>query len=440
MTRILFTSWPLYGHVLPKLAVAAALRERGHEVAFYTGSEARALVEGEGFEVFGFERVDEAAVMGAVRELEARAGLGRPSLADVRRCFDAALVEPIPGQVEDVGAVVRGWKPSAIACDLPVWGPMLILAETLPVPVALASAFLGPPAPDPEAPPAGLGLPAPKGPARRAVAWGAARATDLAARRLRDRVDGLRAQHGLAPMGRSVNAQLGRLPLTLIHGVAELDYGRRRVPPGVHFVGPSPWKPRQPPGAAGGLDAVPDGRPWVHVAASTMEGGDAGLLRAAVQGLAGRAVEVVATAAGGAVPPDLRPEALPANVHVAAWVDHAELLPRCAAVVTPGGAGTIVSALAAGVPLVVVPTAWDKPDNAQRVVEAGAGVRLSPRKCTPEHVRAAVERVLGDPSYRAHARRMAALLAAAPGPAGAAALLERLAGGRTAAGRIEMEV
>ena len=104
MSRILFTSWPLYGHVLPKLAVAAALRERGHEVAFYTGSQARAARRGRGLRGLRFERVDEAAILGAVRELEERAGMGRPSLADVRRCFDAALLEPIPGQVADVGA------------------------------------------------------------------------------------------------------------------------------------------------------------------------------------------------------------------------------------------------------------------------------------------------------------------------------------------------
>jgi len=86
-----------------------------------------------------------------------------------------------------------------------------------------------------------------------------------------------------------------------------------------------------------------------------------------------------------------------------------------------------MAALRAGVPLVVVPTTWDKPDNARRIVEAGAGVRLAPRRCTPERVRAAVEHVLGDPSYRARARELAARLAAAPGPARAAELLEELA-------------
>ena len=436
MSRFLFTSWPLYGHMLPKLAMASALRERGHEAAFYTGSQARLLAEGEDIEVFPFERVDEHAIADAIRELEERAGVGRPSLGDVRRCFDRCLIEPMPGQVADVSAISRAWKPDAIVCDLPIWGPMVILAESTPMPVALASGFLGPPGSASDVPPPGLGLPSPRGPARRALAWGLARATDVAARRLRERVDALRAAHGLGPIGCSVNDYLARLPLTLVPSVRELDYDRRHAPPGVHYVGPCPWQPPEPPGARAWEETVPQGRPWVHVAASTMAGSDAGLLRVALRGLADRPVEVIA--AGGAVPADLQPEGLPANAHLAPWVNHARLLPRFDAVVTPGGAGTIVGALAAGVPLVVVPTVWDKPDNAQRVVEAGVGVRLSPRRCTAERLRAAVDEVLGNTAYRERAQRMAALLASAPGPAGAAALLEGLAGGRAPAGSVEI--
>ena len=46
------------------------------------------------------------------------------------------------------------------------------------------------------------------------------------------------------------------------------------------------------------------------------------------------------------------------------------------------------------------------------------------KKCTPEKLRAAVEEVLGDPRYRQAAARLAVLLREAPGPAGAADLLE----------------
>ena len=115
------------------------------------------------------------------------------------------------------------------------------------------------------------------------------------------------------------------------------------------------------------------------------------------------------------------------NVHVTRWLSHSELLPRCAAVVTTGGPATIIAALRSGVPLVVVPTTWDKPENARRVTEAGVGVRLSSRRCTADALRAAVERVLEEPAYRTNAARFERRLNAAPGPRRAAELLGDLA-------------
>jgi UDP:flavonoid glycosyltransferase YjiC (YdhE family) len=67
------------------------------------------------------------------------------------------------------------------------------------------------------------------------------------------------------------------------------------------------------------------------------------------------------------------------------------------------------------------------------MVEAGVAVRVPPRRCTPQALRAAVDEVLGDSRYRENARRMAEKLAAAPGPAGAADHIEALVAGMSAA-------
>jgi MGT family glycosyltransferase len=125
---------------------------------------------------------------------------------------------------------------------------------------------------------------------------------------------------------------------------------------------------------------------------------------------------------------DLGPIA--SNVRVARWVSHSDLLPYTDVVVTTGGAGTVLAALHAGVPLVIVPTEWDKPENAQRVVEAGAGLRLSPRRCTPERLRAVVERVLEEPAFCRNARRLGTVFARYGGAERAAELLEGLCVGR----------
>jgi UDP:flavonoid glycosyltransferase YjiC (YdhE family) len=158
-----------------------------------------------------------------------------------------------------------------------------------------------------------------------------------------------------------------------------------------------------------------------------------------VEGLADEPVEVLISTGGGRAPEDLGFGALPANVHVARWYDHGVLLPRCAALVTVGGKATILAAAEAGVPMVVVPTTWDKPDNARRVTHAGAGVRLPARRCTAERLRAAVRQVLDEPRHRTGAQRLAALLAAAPGPPEGARLLEGLTPPRRAVAAIAVD-
>ena len=303
-----------------------------------------------------------------------------------------------------------------------MWGP-LVLVETLPLPVALVSPIVRAQIPGPDAPqPIKIGSP---GSARaRLVAALTKRAIDLAARATRRRFDAIRADQGLDPMGCSLNAHCGRLPLYLVHNVPELDYARRDLPPSVHYVGPCQWHPREPEGTTQWLDELPTGRPWVHVTEGTSQFSKSFILRAAANGLACAPVEAIFTTGrrsgepGGGSPG--------ANVHVTDWLSHDVLLPRCAVLVTTGGLGSIMAALSAGVPMVVVPTTWDKPANARWVVDQRLGVRVHPRRCTPERLREAVLRVLDDPRYRSNAQRASRLLAAAPGPSGAAELLAGL--------------
>lgn len=424
--RVLFTLWPFTGHLLPQMAIAAALRERGHEVAFYSGDAVRSTVEGEGFEFFGFDRLDQERAFRNMRAIETTGKRGRRGRG-VLAIFRDWLVETIPDQLADLRAVLGRWQPDVIATDLSLWGPIVVLHELQPVPVALSSTFMGPLIPGPDAPPWGFGMRPPRGPVTRAAARGLTAVTELAGTPLRRRLDEIRGEHGLPPLSESVNRYTARLPLYLVGNVRELDYHRRDLPFTVHYVGNCIWYPPTPPETAEALADIRTDRPWVHVADSTLASGEPRLLRAAVEGLADEPVEVLISTGGGRAPEELGLGALPANVHAARWYDHGELLPRCAALVTVGGKATILAAAEAGVPMVVVPTTWDKPDNARRVTYAGAGVRVSARRCTPERLCGAVRAVLHEPRYRSGAQRLAALLAAAPGPPEAARLLEDLA-------------
>ena len=424
MTRVLFACWPFESHIFPQLGIALALRERGAEVAFCTDGSARALIEGQGFELFPF-----AHVPPAWERVHGRGASGGRETIQLLRDARGWIVGTIPAQVADVQDAVARFEPDVLGAEASMWGPLLILSDLLPIPVALVSPLIGAGVPGPDAPPPG-GL-APAGTRRaRALNGVAARLARAVTRPMRRRIDGFRAERGLEPMGCSVHAFFGRLPLYLVHSVAELDYGRRDLPPTIHYVGDCTWRPADPPGTADWLDALPRTRPWVHATEGSSLSRDPLVLRAAAEGLAGSAVEVIVTTGRLADPHASGLGKPPPNVHIAPWLSHDVLLPRCAAIVTTAGQGTVTVALRSGVPLVVVPAGFDQPGVAERVVAAGVGVRLSPRRCTPARVRAAVEDVLGDSRYRRNAQRAAALLSAAPGPGGAAALIEQMASAR----------
>jgi MGT family glycosyltransferase len=181
------------------------------------------------------------------------------------------------------------------------------------------------------------------------------------------------------------------------------DFAADAVPDNVRYVGP------QLDDDAGGTWDGPDGGPLVLVGlSSTVMSHEEELLQRAAGALGGLPVHGLVTTGPAVDPAAIR---APANVSVRRWVRHADVLPHCSAVLTHGGHGTVLKALAAGVPLVVAPLGRDQPDNAARVVHAGAGLRI--RKTASESaVRDAIGQVLDEPRYRAAARRMAATLAA----------------------------
>lgn len=97
---------------------------------------------------------------------------------------------------------------------------------------------------------------------------------------------------------------------------------------------------------------------------------------------------------------------VPPTVKVFQYVPYSAVFPRAAAIVHSGGIGTLAQALAAGRPQLIVPVAFDQPDNARRTVALGIARSLPFRKATAA----------------AMTRELDALLAAADGAARARAI------------------
>ena len=167
--------------------------------------------------------------------------------------------------------------------------------------------------------------------------------------------------------------------------------------------------------------ASDDPRPLVLASFSTMPGQTSlARLYMVLDALENLPLRVLLTT--GTVPPEtLTP---PANAAVLSYIPHAAILPFTALEINHGGHGSVMAALAQGVPLVCMPgLGADQDLVAGRVVALGMGKAIS-SQATVTELRSAVEEVLAAPAYRAAAGHLATLIAQQDGATGGASALE----------------
>ena len=144
----------------------------------------------------------------------------------------------------------------------------------------------------------------------------------------------------------------------------------------------------------------------MHLTLGTMFHGATEVFQTALEGLTRLAVNVLVTVGPDSDPARLGPQ--PPQVFVADFVAHELLLPHCDALVTQGGAGTIVAALCAGLPHLILPQGADQFVNGATAEAAGVALTIPPAELTADGVTDAVRRLLEDPSFGAAARRVRA--------------------------------
>jgi UDP:flavonoid glycosyltransferase YjiC (YdhE family) len=205
-----------------------------------------------------------------------------------------------------------------------------------------------------------------------------------------------------------------------------LDEGAQ---PDTHRFHDPAWE--EPPGELPNWWPGREDEPLVYVTFGSVAGSFPQALP--VYGVALRAVAELPVRVLLTVGRDLDLDALPAapdNVRVEPWVPQQDVLGHAAAAVVHGGSGSTLGAIAAGVPLVVVPLFADQPQNARRVAEVGAGIAVEPQRDDLEAnirpLRDAIRSVLEEPSYRERVRGLANELRAEPAVDEAVPLLEPL--------------
>lgn len=218
--------------------------------------------------------------------------------------------------------------------------------------------------------------------------------------------------------------------LVLSEWPAALDDPSPYVGRTIHRVAPAPPTGAAPDWLAGWTAAQGD-RPMVYATLGTVFAAP-GPIQLVADALDGADVSAILTVGRLVDPRDVR---APANVRVERYVPQDRLLPHCAAVVSHGGSGTTLGALAHGLPHVAVPQGADQFINAALIERHGAGVRLLPPAATAGAVRAALLAVLADPTYPAAAQRLADRMRAGLSLADTAALVADHAASWRGAGR-----
>jgi UDP:flavonoid glycosyltransferase YjiC (YdhE family) len=414
--RVFQTLLAFSGNAPPQLAVTRQLVERGHDVRVLAHRAAQERVEGTGAQFVEFRRALPNMNMAqpendVLRDWEAHTKLGA-----ALRLRDN-LLGLLPDTARDCAEHLRGSPADVVVLDWMLPGAA-IAAEGAGVP-AVALVHCPFPLPIDGTPPLGTGLRPMAGPFGRMRD----RLLNRGARRLfaygLPMLNQARTEQGLQPLT-DWYAQLLGVEAIYVMTAPELDFSSQgALPANVSYVGPAfepftgEWRSPWP-------DTNSD--PLVLVSFSTSYMKQAKSVQRALDALAPLPVRVLLTTGPALDTAHLR---IPANTHAVPFLPHRAVLPHVALVITHAGWQTVNAALADGVPLLCIPGGRDQPDNAARVVLAGAGVRAR-KNTSPRKLRQVIAATLQDTTLKQGAHTIATALARSDGAHTIAQQLERL--------------
>jgi UDP:flavonoid glycosyltransferase YjiC (YdhE family) len=364
--KVLFGSWPAYGHLLPMLPLIRAVQRRGHDVVVSSGADLAGLLRRLGIAAHtsgltlaeSYARLPGETISGLPEEEQ--------QLAAARRLFGAGAVD----RARDLRPFVEEWRPDLIVHDtLELGSPTVAVQCDVPQ----VTHGYGPMVPGTAAFAAALG--------------------------------GAVTEAGLPD------------PVAPVFAAPYVD----PCPPGLRGTEPNPWTTVLPVRPSAG-ESDPSSTPaelaglphhdTVYATLGTIMNEDPDVFRAIVDGCSLLPVNVLLTTGPGRDPEVLGP--LPPSVRAAPFLPQADVLPHCSAVVSHAGAGTMLGALCHGLPQLCLPQGTDQPSNTAALMPSGAALALWPGEVTAEAVADAVDRLLREPSFRAAANGLRTEIEAMP--------------------------
>lgn len=406
--KILFASQAIDGHFNPMTGVAMRLKDRGHEVAWYTGPTFADRLQSLGIRHFPFHRAIEHRADNLNELYPERAKLKGPLAIG----FDGEKIfaSNVSNFFEDIRELDAEFPFDVAVVDSSMFIHRLVshlMGKPLVTFVVVPNMES-----DPLVPPLFFGFKPPRNPVERVVQAAAGLLSDKVI--LRPASQSYRRQHDaygqVVPRRGRLTDEPYRCSEAIIQtGPESFDFPRRHTNQKVHYVGA--LLPYRGPGqAVPGPDddgALPRSyAATLVVTQGTVDNLDQDkLIIPALEALKDRdALVIVAT--GGRGTEELKSRYPQPNVVVRDYVDFATVFDFTDVFITNGGFGGVQLSLSKGVPLVVSGINEGKSDVNARVEYAGVGINLSSDSPKPAAISKAVENILANPSWKERARKM----------------------------------
>lgn len=404
MAHFAFVAPPLRGHYRPLSNLAAELIARGHRATFVHHADAAPLVEAEGvdFEALGRGSAPVASWTDPMARIRGLVGLGGTLEGMIR--FTDMFCSEAPAALLRIGA-------DALIVDQLEAGGGLV-AEHLGLPF-VSIAVTVPINREPGVPPPFVGWrhdPSERGMRRNLGGW---RVADLLMRGVGGGIERNSRQLGLPPRRRLEDCLSPRLQISQM--VRGLDFPRSRLPADFHYAGP--FRRASP----GGFELPPgDGRPLVYCTLGTLQGSRSGIFRKVARACAELDLRLLISQGDRG---DLKPGDLPGNPLVYDWVPQEAVIARSDMLVCHAGMNSVLEPLAAGLPMVVLPLAFEQSAIAARLEHAGVARGLNWRT-SERRLADAIAEVRTRPGYRERADAVRREMEEAGGVHRAADLIE----------------
>ena len=417
MRRIGILSFSSPGHYYPLTALGRRLQLRGYEVVYFNVADLEAPIRAAGLRFRQIGRDDFPPGSLRARDEE----LGRLKGLAALRCALRGIKLKAEMLFRDAPAAVRDEGVDSLIVDQIEFGGGTV-AEHLGLPFVSAAVAV-PVNADPSVPAFIFPWPHDSGfRARLRNRMGNAAFEWIFSGVLRT-INRQRREWGLPP-ARNFNALCSRLA-QVTQLPAALELPGRRLPTQFHHTGP--WT--DPAGRAPvdfPWSRLTPGRPLVYASMGTLQNGVLRTFQVIAEACAGLDLQLVISLGGGQDPALLGD--LPGDPVVVGYAPQLELIRQAALTISHGGLNTVLESLARGVPMVVLPVAYDQPGVGTRIEWSRVGRSIPIGQLTVDRLRNAVRTVLGDPAYRERAGRFQSSIEAVDGLNQAADLIEEAFG------------